>query len=61
VSECDRETWIMKKPWPSRGCNLIKKTIIIIINGVVKQDTKKKRQNEPYYYLLTYSMEQSPS
>jgi hypothetical protein len=27
VSECDREASIMRRPWPTRGCCAIKKTI----------------------------------
>jgi hypothetical protein len=25
VSECDREAWIIRRPWPTGGCCTIKK------------------------------------
>jgi hypothetical protein len=28
VSECDRETSIMRRPWPTRGCYNMDKNII---------------------------------
>ena len=27
VSECDREASIMRKPWPTRGCRVMKKLV----------------------------------
>ena len=23
MSECDREAWIMRRPWPCRGCSAV--------------------------------------
>jgi hypothetical protein len=29
VSECDREAWIMRRPWPPRGCSAMERKRVI--------------------------------
>jgi hypothetical protein len=35
VSECDREASIMRRPWPTRGCCAMGKSIIVIVHNSI--------------------------
>jgi hypothetical protein len=37
VSECDREASIMRRPWPTRGCRGMKKSLLG--SGLVEEGT----------------------
>jgi len=39
VSECDREAWIMRRPWYTRGCCVMERKTGLVLNPGLRSET----------------------
>ena len=53
MSECDRETSIMRSPWPTRVCYATKNKIVCIFLTSVKIRIEKSRKTKQKIYEAT--------